>query len=148
VHQSDCHTHLLSILSIKFQASNEMRHKIGGHRFPRTTVAIMRKAALLACAIAFADALGLTLVSVLLRQNFFHYYTLLTLLQAALLFLLAGARDVSGSLAFTRISNRMNQTKKPWTFEAHRQAQEKAAPYLLSGIILLALSFILAYPLR
>ena len=148
MYQSDRYTHLHSILSINFQALNEMRHKISGHRIPKTTVAIMRKAALLACAFAFVDALGLTLVSILLRQNFFHYYTLLTLLQAAFLFLLAGARDLSGSLAFTWVSNRINQTKKRRTFEAHRQAQEKAAPYLLSGILLLALSFILAYPLR
>jgi hypothetical protein len=142
------HTRLQSIVSINVQALSEMRHNIGGGCRRKTALVIMRKSALLACAIAFADAVGIAAASILLWQNLFHYYTLLTLLQAALLFLYGGARDLSASLAFTRISNRINQTKKPWTFDAHRQAQEKAAPYVLTGIILLGLSFILANPLK
>jgi len=80
-------------------------------------------------------------------KNLLHYYTLLTLLQAALLFLIGGAQDLSGSLAFTRILGRISQTEKAWTLDGHRQAQEKAAPYVVTGIVLLCLSFVLAYPL-
>jgi hypothetical protein len=90
---------------------------------------------------------GIAAASALFWQNLFHYYTLLTLLQAALLFLIGGAKDLSGSLAFTRIFNGVNQTKKVWTLDGHRQAQERAAPYVVTGLMLLVLSFILAYPL-
>jgi hypothetical protein len=109
--------------------------------------AILKRSALLTCAITFVDAAGIAAASILLLQNLFHYYTLLTLLQAALLFLIGGAKDLSGSLAFTRIFNGINPTKKAWTIDGHRQAQETAAPYVVTGIILLVLSFILAYPL-
>ncbi|MGA2627875.1 MAG: hypothetical protein ABSF63_12570 [Candidatus Bathyarchaeia archaeon] len=120
---------------------------MSGFRSRKTTLAILKRSALLTCAITFADAAGTAAASILFLQNFFHYYTLLTLLQAALLFLIGGAKDLSESLAFTRIFNGINQPKKAWTIDGHRQAQEKAAPYVVTGIILLFLSFILAYPL-
>jgi hypothetical protein len=95
----------------------------------------------------FADALGITAISILLWRNLVHYYTLLTLLEAASLFLIAGAKDLAGSLAFTRVANGTSQAKRTWTFDGHRRAQERAAPYVIAGILLLVLSFILAYPL-
>ena len=121
---------------------------MSGFRSRKTAFAILKKSAILTCAITLADAVGIAAASILLWQNLFHYYTLLTLLQAALLFLIGGAKDLSGSLAFTRIFNDINQTKKSWMFDGHRQAQERAAPYVVTGTILLALSFILAYSLR
>ena len=94
-----------------------------------------------------ADAVGLELIAILLGRNVFHYYTLLTMVQAALLFLIGGGRDMSGSLAFTRILKRTNQTEKSWTLDDGRRAQEKATPLILAGIMLLCFTFILAYPL-
>jgi len=95
----------------------------------------------------FADAVGIGVASIFYWQNLFHFYTLLTLLEAASLFLIGGARDLSGSLGFARIVSRISRTEKAWTFDGHRRAQEKAAPYVVAGIILLCLSFVLAYPL-
>ncbi|MGP8070269.1 MAG: hypothetical protein ACLP5V_10300 [Candidatus Bathyarchaeia archaeon] len=120
---------------------------MSGFRSRKTIFAILKRSALLTCGITLADATGIAAASILLLQNLFHYYTLLTLLQAALLFLIAGAKDLSGSLAVIRIFNGINQTKRAWTIDGHRQAQEMAAPYVVTGIILLVLSFILAYPL-
>ncbi len=120
---------------------------MSGFRSLKTTLAILKRSALLTCAITFADAAGTAAASILFLQNFFHYYTLLTLLQAALLFLIGGAKDLSGSLAFTRIFNDIDKTKKAWMFDGHRQAQERAAPYVVTGTILLVLSFVLAYSL-
>ena len=94
--------------------------------------------------ITFADVIGLGFISILFWRNVFHYYTLLTLLESALLFLIGGAQDLSGSLAFTRILNR-NRTDKEWTFNDGRRAQEKAAPLILAGVMLFCLSFVLAY---
>jgi hypothetical protein len=107
----------------------------------------LRRSALLVCAITFADVVGLGIASILFWLNLFHYYTLLTLLQAGVLFLIGCARDLGGSLAFARIFGRISQTEKAWTFDEHREAQEKAAPYIVAGIVLLCLSFVLAYPL-
>jgi hypothetical protein len=125
-----------------------MKHNVSGFRNRKIAFAILKKSAFLTCAITFADAVGVAAASVLLWQNLFHYYTLLTLVEAALLFLIGGAKDLSESLAFTRILDRINQTNKAWTLDEHRQAQERAAPYVVTGIILLVLSFILAYPLN
>jgi hypothetical protein len=109
---------------------------------------ILKKSAFLACKIMIIDAVGVAIASISLSQNFSRYYTLLTLVQAASLFLVGGAKDLSGSLAFTRAANYIGHTKKQWTFEKHRDAQEKAALYVASGIVLLVFSFILAYPLN
>jgi len=108
---------------------------------------ILRRSALIVCMITFADVIGLGFISIFFWRNVFHYYTLLTLLESALLFLIGGAQDLSGSLAFTRIFNRISRTDKEWTFNEGRRAQEKAAPLILAGVMLFCLSFILAYPL-
>ena len=108
----------------------------------------MKKSALLDCKITFADAVGVTIASLLLRQSFSRYFTLLILLQAGSLFLVAGAKDLRGSLAFTKVTNYISHRKNVWTFEDHRETQEKAEIYVVSGILLLVLSFILAYPLN
>ncbi|MGA8857742.1 MAG: hypothetical protein WB643_11330 [Candidatus Bathyarchaeia archaeon] len=110
-------------------------------------LAILRKSILLACVIMFADAVGVTVGSIMLKLNLFHYYALIMLGQAGLLFLVGGGLDVGRSLGFARIAHRVNRTKS-WTFSEHKQAQQRAAPYIVTGILLLALSFILAYPLN
>lgn len=124
-----------------------MRNKMNGFRSRKAALAILKKSAFLTCAIMFADAVGITAASILFWQNLVHYFTLLTLIEAASLFLIAGAKDLTGSLAFTRITSGTNGAKRTWTFDGHREAQEKAAQYVLAGILLLVLSFILAYPL-
>jgi len=119
-----------------------------GHLRRKWIPLFLKKSALLACEIMFVDAVGIAMVSILLRQNLSRYYTLLTLIQAASLFLVGGAKDLGGSLAFTRVANYITRTNRPWRFEDHEEAQEKAAVYVATGIVLLVLSFILAYPLN
>ena len=103
---------------------------------------------MLAAVIMFADAVGVAAGSTVLRLNLIHYYTLILLVQAGLLFVVGGALDVGGSLGFARIVDRVNRTKKSWTINKHEQAQQRAAPYILTGILLLVFSVILAYPLN
>ena len=121
---------------------------MSGHSRRKRISFILKKSALLDCKIMFADAVGIAIASLLLRQNFSRYFTLLMLLQAGSLFLVAGAKDLRGSLAFTKVTNYISHRKNVWTFEDHRETQEKAAIYLASGILLLLLSFVLAYPLN
>jgi len=111
-------------------------------------LAILRKSTLLTCVIMFADAVGVAVGSIVLKLYLFHYYTLIMFAQAGLLFLVGGALDVSGSLGFARITDRINGTKKSWSISEHNQAQQIAAPYIVTGILLLVLSFILAYLLK
>lgn len=111
-------------------------------------LAILRKSTLLVCVIMFADAAGVAVGSIVLKLYLFHYYTLIMLVQAGLLFLVGGVLDIGGSLGFARIADRANRTKKSWTFNEHKQAQQRAAPYIVTGILLLVLSIILAYPLN
>ena len=112
------------------------------------TLGILRKSALLAFVIMFADAVGVAVGSIVLKLNLFHYYTLIMLVQAGLLFLVGAVLDVGGSLGFARIADRVSGTKKNWTFNEHEQAQQRAAPYIVTGILLLVVSVILAYPLN
>ena len=111
-------------------------------------LAILRKSITLACVIMFADATGVAVGSNVLRLNLVPYYTLIMFVEAGLLFLVGGALDVSGSLGFARITDRITGTKKSWTVSEHNQAQQRAAPYIVAGILLLVLSVILAYPLK
>jgi len=59
------------------------------HRFAN----IVKQGLLYSGIILFSDAVGLGLDSLILGRNMFHYYTLFTLAQAALLFLVGGAVD-------------------------------------------------------
>lgn len=109
---------------------------------------ITRKAALYSGLILISDAVGLGMDSLILGRNMFHYFTLLTLVEAALLFLIGGALDVGGSLSFTKVMNYVGKTNTIWSADGHRRAQSKAAPIIVAGIFFLALSFALAYPLN
>ena len=113
----------------------------------RAIAAVLRKSLLYSSLLLFADSLGIAVASIALGRSLFHHYTLLTLLEAAFLFLFGGAIDLGGSISYRRISDRINKTQKAWDFNEHRQTQTKAAPYIITGTILLILSFVLAYPL-
>ena len=109
---------------------------------------IAKGGALYSGMILFSDAVGLGVDSILLGRNMFHYFTLFTLAQAALLFLAAGALDVTASLSFSKVRGRVTKTEKAWSVEGQRKAQSRAAPFIVTGIILFVLSFALAYPLN
>lgn len=98
--------------------------------------------------ILISDALALALDSLILGRNMFHYFTLVTLGEAALLFIVGGALDVGGSLSFTKVMGHMSKTNTTWNAEGHRKTQSKVVPIILAGILLLVLSFALAYPLN
>jgi hypothetical protein len=100
---------------------------------------------LLVGVIICGDTVGMTMLSIALRRNLFHYYTLLTLAQAGLLFLIAGALDLGKSLAFNRMISRAS--RENWTSDNHKHAQQIAVPYIIAALVLIALSFVLAYPL-
>ena len=114
----------------------------------RSLVRLLETAALYSGIILISDTIGLGLDSVFLGKNMFRLFTLFTLGEAALMFLVGGAIDVRGSVSFSKVRNHVTKTAKGWDIEGHRKAQSKAAPLILTGIILLLLSFALAYPLR
>ena len=107
----------------------------------------IKKSVLLVCMIMLVDAIGTAAGCVLLRQNLVPYFTLLTMVESAVLFLLGGAQDLAGSLAFSKVIKRINRTKKEWRLEEHVEIHERAAIFVTSGIMLLILSFVLAYSL-
>jgi hypothetical protein len=78
----------------------------------------------------------------------FHFFTLLTLIESALLFLIGGVIDIGRSLSFHKLMDHVSKTESDWSFDGHRRAQVKAAPIIMAGVILFVLSFILAYPLN
>lgn len=109
---------------------------------------IVTKGAVYTAIILGGDTIGLLIASLLFLKNMFHFFTLLTLLQAALLFLIGGALDMGGSLSFHKLMGRVSKTESDWNAVGHRKAQVKAAPIILAGVILFVLSFALAYPLN
>lgn len=98
--------------------------------------------------ILFGDAVGLAIPSIILYRNMFHYYTALTLVESAVLFVVGGLMDISGSISFKSTISHISKTGKAWDVKEHKQAQQKASPYIVTGILLFAISFILAYPLN
>ena len=108
----------------------------------------LKRGGLYAGVALFCDAIALSIDTVLLNKNMFHYFTLFTLTEAALLFLAGGALDIGGSLSFRRVMDHVAKKESSWTLDGHRKAQSRALPLIMTGVILLLLSFALAYPLN
>lgn len=113
-----------------------------------TSISIIKKSGLYTCLLLFADTIAIGIQSIVLSRNMSHYFTLLTMFEAALLFLIGGAIDVTGSITYRRIADRLNKTEENRKFNNYDQKQIRAIPYIATGIILLALSFVLAYPIN
>jgi hypothetical protein len=96
----------------------------------------------------FADIVGFGLASMALGRNIFHYFTLILLVEAGLLFLIGGAMDFTGSLAYRRLADHASGAEKPWSFGHYTQKQESTLAYVLAGVILMGVSLALAYPLN
>ncbi len=109
---------------------------------------IGRKGAVYSGLILLLDGAALGTGSLILLRNMFHFFTLMTLMESALLFLIGGAIDVGGSVSFHKLTNHVSKPERGWSTEGHRNAQSRAAPIVLAGVILLVLSFALAYPLN
>lgn len=95
-----------------------------------------------------ANAIALTIDSLLLGHNMLHYFTLFTLGEAGILFLMGGALDVSGSVSYHVLKEHGSKAGPSWNAEHHRRSQTRAAPLVATGLLLLATSFLLAYPLN
>ncbi len=109
---------------------------------------IGRKGAVYSGLVLLMDGAALGIDSLILSRNMFHFFTLMMLMESALLFLIGGAVDVGGSVSFRKLMNHVSKTERDWSTEGHRNAQSRAAPTVLAGVILLVLSFALAYPLN
>jgi hypothetical protein len=94
------------------------------------------------------DTAAIGLDSLLLGRNMLHYFTLFTLVEAGIFFLLGGALDVSGSVTYNVLKHHGSKTEPDWNVDHHRKSQIKAAPYVVTGLFLLIASFLLAYPLN
>ena len=111
-------------------------------------IPIARKGAAYSALFLLGDLVALGLDSLILGRNMFHFFTLLTLIEAALLFVIGGALDVGGSLSFHKMMHHVSKTEGEWSAEGHKSALSRAAPIILAGFILFVLSFALAYPLN
>jgi len=109
---------------------------------------ILRKSAIYVLSLLVADLIGVALPSIVLYRNLFHYFTLVLLIEAGLLFLVGGAADFTGSLAYRRIMDHGKSTETHWSFTHYTQKQVSVAAFVVAGGILLLLSFVLAYPLN
>lgn len=105
------------------------------------TLLFLWKCARYVCIILLADAVVIAATSILLGRNLFHYFTLLTFLEAGMLFLAGGAVEW-GHIWFTRIR------KEKQSFDQHEKTKLRAALYIAIGIMLFLISYILSYPLN
>ena len=105
---------------------------------------ILRKSVRYACTILFADTIGVIILSIVMYRSLFHLLTILTLLEAALLFMVGGALDFSRSFAFRRVID-CNKPEKRWTYDHYKQQQASVVPYIVAGVLLFLLSVVLAY---
>jgi hypothetical protein len=86
-----------------------------------TTIA--RKGAAYSALFLFGDMVALGIDSLILGRNMFHFFTLTTLMEAALLFIMGGALDVGGSLSFHKMMNHVSKTEGEWNAAEHKNAQ-------------------------
>lgn len=109
---------------------------------------ILQRSATYVVLVLFADMIGFGLPSIALGRNSFHYFTLVVLVEAGLLFLIGGAIDFTGSLSYRRLADHASRAERSWSFGHYTQKQESTVAYVLAGVVLLAVSFALAYPLN
>lgn len=114
----------------------------------RIVLKIVRRSAKYVVLLLFADMIGIGSPSIVLGRNFFHYFTLVVLVEAGLLFLIGGAIDFTGSLAYRRLADHASRTEKSWSLGHYTQKQESTVAYVFAGVVLLGLSLTLAYPLN
>jgi hypothetical protein len=109
---------------------------------------ILRRSVTYVLLLLVADIIGMGLPSTFLGRHLLHYFTLLLLVEAGFLFLIGGVLDFTGSLAYRRLADHASGAEKSWSFGRYKEKQVDTAVYVLAGIVLLALSFVLAYPLN
>jgi hypothetical protein len=109
---------------------------------------VIRKSVKYVVLLSLVDVVGLEIPSLFLGRHLLHYFTLVLLVEAGLLFLIGGTLDFTGSLAFRRLADHASGARKAWNFGHYKKKQEGIAVLVLAGLILLALSFLLAYPLN
>jgi hypothetical protein len=114
----------------------------------RKVLTILRKSTGYVLLLLLADLIGVALPSIVLYRNLFHYFTLVVLIEAGLLFLIGGAADFGGSLTYRRLADHGRGSGKKWSFTNYTQKQESVAAYVVAAVILLLVSFVLAYPLN
>jgi hypothetical protein len=114
----------------------------------RTVLTILRKSALYVLVLLVADLIGVALPSLVLYRSLFRSFTLVVLIEAGLLFLIGGAADFGGSLTYRRLVDHGRSSEKNWSFTHYTQKQESVAAYVVAGVVLLLISFVLAYPLN
>jgi hypothetical protein len=124
-----------------------MESPVGATRI-RVILKILRRSAKYVILLLATDTVGLGLPSLFVGRLLLHYFTLLLLVEAGFLFLIGGTIDFTGSLAYRRLADHASGAEKSWSFGHYKQKQESTAVYVLAGVILLALSFLLAYPLN
>jgi hypothetical protein len=117
--------------------------KVVATNLRKTVQSILKKTALLVGVITGGDTAGTVILSIGFRQDLFHYYTLLTLIEAALVFLVAGAIDIAGSVSFRRITRPRRKIERSFV-DVQKDAQQ-IATYVATGVVLLVVSFALAY---
>jgi hypothetical protein len=100
------------------------------------------KCARYVCVILLADAAVIAATSILLGRNLLHYFTLLTLSEAGMLFLAGGAVEW-GHTWFTRIKKEKRQS-----FDQHEKTKLRVATYIAVGTALFLVSYLLSYPLN
>ena len=103
---------------------------------------IVKKTALLVGVIILGDITGTLMVSIGFHRDMFYYFTLLTLVEAALVFLVAGAIDIVSSVSFRRVTGVSRKLER--SVGMQKDAQQ-IATYVATGVVLLAVSFVLAY---
>jgi len=112
-------------------------------------ITILRRSAVYVLSLLLADLVGVGFSSIVLYRNLFHYFTLVLLIEGGLLFLVGGAADFAGSLTYRRLMDHgKDNSGKSWSFTHYTQKQMSVAVYVVTGVILLLLSFALAYPLN
>jgi hypothetical protein len=109
---------------------------------------ILRRSVTYVVLLLVADMIGMGLPSIFLGRYLYHYFTLLLLAEAGFLLLIGGALDFTGSVTYRRLADRAGGGEKTWSLGHYKEKQVSAAVFVLAGLVLLALSFVLAYPLN
>lgn len=87
--------------------------------------------------------LVISAVAAALGYPFFASVSALSLIEAALLMILAGGVDISSSIFMGKVRQLVFGSRKEWSAGAQKANQQSAARYLIAGVLLLAEAMLL-----
>ncbi len=95
--------------------------------------------------IVITNIVILFIIALISGENVIGYFSILLLIEAAIVFLLGSALETSSSLFFGKIREYVFHSEEKWSLEKYDNERKRASPYIILGFFLLLETFIFSF---